>query len=678
MAKITTIQTDFTAGELNPDLMGRVNSDRYPSGAQTLRNLWVKVTGGAYRRPGLHFIYEAKQTAPVRLIPWVFNRDQAYVLEVGAGYIRLFQSGSLVVNGDGSPYEIVTTITQDQLPNLSYAQSADSMFFAHPDRKPLHLVRKSQLDWTIADVAFTTLPFDEILDSPPGWLKFSANDQIGATIDINLYDSDTGAAYTGTGFASTDVGSYLTIAGGLVKITSFVDKAHVKGELRALIQVTPIVYATTDPSTGVVTPATWPYVAQSQWKRMQPVWTDALGWPGCVALHQQRLLFAGSNAYPQTFWGSGIRDYYNFELGYTDDAAYSYTLDSEQINPITHLFSMNALIALTGACEFIINGSKGVITPSDVNVKIPSNFGANRVRPVRIGTELLFMQRGSRKLLALSYDPDSQTAYDVAELSLIAEHMTDNTPIIDATAQTQPGNNIHLIRDDGAMVTLTMNKQVQLVAWTLDETDGKYIACASVPLSDGTDVSYFAITREIGGQTVQYIEAYDPTMYVDSGVIGQVAADQPPIDTWGSLQHINGKLVDIVADGAVMPQQVVTDNQVVLDRTFRHIEIGLPYTSTLVTLKPEVQSQVGTGQASRMSTVSVIMRFRRTSGCSVNGDVVPFRQFGLNVLDKPTPVYTGDIPWQGIGWENNEYVIEQPQPLPFHILAIIRTLTVNG
>ena len=61
----------------------------------------------------------------------------------------------------------------------------------------------------------------------------------------------------------------------------------------------------------------------------------------------------------------------------------------------------------------------------------------------------------------------------------------------------------------------------------------------------------------------------------------------------------------------------------------------------------------------------------------VNGQQIAFRKLGLEVLDQPSPLYTGDIDWNVLGWNNTETRIEQPQPLPIHILAVVRTLTVN-
>jgi hypothetical protein len=96
-----------------------------------------------------------------------------------------------------------------------------------------------------------------------------------------------------------------------------------------------------------------------------------------VTLYQQRLVLAGSPQYPQTIWWSETGVYLSFELGTDDDDAISFTLSSDQLNPIVHLAQMNTLIALTYGGEFTITaGSDAAITPTNISVKIPARTAA--------------------------------------------------------------------------------------------------------------------------------------------------------------------------------------------------------------------------------------------------------------------------------------------------------------
>ena len=52
MARVDYIQTNFTAGEISPRLLGRVDVARFKNGLKTCLNAIPQVHGGAKRAPG--------------------------------------------------------------------------------------------------------------------------------------------------------------------------------------------------------------------------------------------------------------------------------------------------------------------------------------------------------------------------------------------------------------------------------------------------------------------------------------------------------------------------------------------------------------------------------------------------------------------------------------------------
>jgi hypothetical protein len=92
------VQRSFSGGEISPSLYARVDVAKYQNGLRTLRNYFVMRHGGAANRSGTKFIGEVKDsTKNVRLIPFVFNNDQTYVLEFGDLYMRVIKNGAQVV-----------------------------------------------------------------------------------------------------------------------------------------------------------------------------------------------------------------------------------------------------------------------------------------------------------------------------------------------------------------------------------------------------------------------------------------------------------------------------------------------------------------------------------------------------------------------------------------------------
>jgi len=93
----TTIQRSFAAGEIAEALYARVDTVKYATGLRTCRNFLVMRHGGVANRPGTTFVGEVKDsTKTVRLIPFIFNADQTYVLEFGNLYMRVHRAGAQV------------------------------------------------------------------------------------------------------------------------------------------------------------------------------------------------------------------------------------------------------------------------------------------------------------------------------------------------------------------------------------------------------------------------------------------------------------------------------------------------------------------------------------------------------------------------------------------------------
>lgn len=121
-------QTNFTGGVLAPRMFSRVDFQKYANGLETLENGVVLVTGGATRRAGTQYIANAKSTSAfqasmvqqnafqtghydsVVLRDFVFNTDDAMVLEYGPHYIRFYKNREQVF-GSATGTEKVTNGT---------------------------------------------------------------------------------------------------------------------------------------------------------------------------------------------------------------------------------------------------------------------------------------------------------------------------------------------------------------------------------------------------------------------------------------------------------------------------------------------------------------------------------------------------------------------------------------
>jgi hypothetical protein len=95
------------------------------------------------------------------MIPFVFSSSQAYALEFGDLYMRVFKDEGQVLSL-GVPYEIVTPYTEAALPELNYSQSADTMFLFQPTQPDgeAHALGSRRVE--AADVSLLVEAHDEL------------------------------------------------------------------------------------------------------------------------------------------------------------------------------------------------------------------------------------------------------------------------------------------------------------------------------------------------------------------------------------------------------------------------------------------------------------------------------------------------------------------------------------
>jgi hypothetical protein len=147
MSKLINYKTNFTAGAVSFDLLGRTDLSVYDNGALELKNMFINPIGGIERRPGLRYIDTIDEA--VRLIAFTFNTEQTYLCVLGHRFIKIYKNEQLLQT-------ILAPWEGTDLPHLRWTQSADTLLLTHPDYEPRSMTRQSDESFVLSVWEFDT------------------------------------------------------------------------------------------------------------------------------------------------------------------------------------------------------------------------------------------------------------------------------------------------------------------------------------------------------------------------------------------------------------------------------------------------------------------------------------------------------------------------------------------
>lgn len=735
MSKVHVLTTNFSTGEVSPKIHGRTDIQRYFSGLKRLAGAIPLRQGGAIRAPGTRYVKDAGH--PIGgdegiLLPFIFDKNTTYVLEMWPAVLAnsnlRFYYGSdpnigPVMDSTPAHYTIIAPYQVGQLKDIRYTQRANTMILAHSAVFPQRLQRFANALWAIGNLPVTVFPSSEFGDKPVANITLSAASGVGVTVTasaasflasdvgrqieagtglltITAFTSTTvvvgttvrdfdaltyasqlwtltdspqtqltpsvvgpdGAAITLTlaanGWRSTDVGKYVKLNGGIAEITGYTSATIVTGLVRRILT------ATTPAEAGA-------------WTLEEKSWSTARGFPQSVTTYQQRVVFGGTTSQPNTIWGSAIGDISNFAVGVNTDDAFEFTLDSGTSDLIQHLESLRSLLGLTSSAEHSLRGASGALSTTSVDATANTFYGAGIVRPVKVGYEMLFSLFAGMQLRNYSYD-FSTDSYQSADVSELADHLLLSGISRMAFAK-EPYQILWIVMADGTLASMTYdaNTEVQMRGWASQPANGTYLDVCSVPGAAGDQV-WFRTKRRINGVDKYFIEYQDYAVNTHAALVQTTGLPLSAITT--GIAHLLGQTVDILLDGIAQPQQVAANPLNFARAATSRIEVGLPYVSTLIPLRPEFQ-QDGSSQGRATSINEAVLRVIESRGLKVNDQVLKGKDFGVGVLDQPPVVRNEDLAVTSIGWsrrgDDDLIVITQDQPYFFHILALVRECTIN-
>ncbi len=188
----------------------------------------------------------------------------------------------------------------------------------------------------------------------------------------------------------------------------------------------------------------------------------------------------------------------------------------------------------------------------------------------------------------------------------------------------------------------------------------------------GTGIPSDSIVTEIGGDRFTVSNKATKTGTITITITGKI---EQVDNTFSGLGHLEGETVQVLGDGTVHEEVVVSSATVGLTDYFNKVHIGKRYKSKLQPMKLEIPLGGGTTRAKTKKIGSIIFSFHKSLGCTfgttVATETITFRST-VDAMGEAVPLFTGEKEQTFTGgYElNGDIFVEQSEPLPLTVRSI--------
>ena len=504
MADFIKTQNSFSHGAIAPEFYTRSDIN----GLSELENMDVLSGGGLSRRNGLRRI-DSLRGGAARLIAFSVSDLEQYIIALTDYHMYIYLNDVLY-------QDLITPWSYSDALNLQYAQRFGTMIFVHSDYRP-RVLQKSGNVFEISNFIFAQN--DANLDVYMPFVRFEDTQNIRITVTEHEYGNNY-ATFT----------SNLAIWSERIVNTRIILQDKQWTIVKYIDSKTVVAYVN-----GGYTLPTSPI---SDWR--ESAFSDFRGWPRCITFHQNRLVFAGTRAWPGGIWLSRVGAHTNFDTGSgLDDEAIFVSLLSQQRQQIYTVVSSQNLQILTSSGEWAISSKP--LTPTNVNIRQHTSVGSYSSRclaPQRIEDATIFVATSGNDIRELVLD-DLGENYSANDLCALSKHLLSNPVDIAYNKHTRQ---LFVVCQDGNMAVLNIHTALGISAWAKYTTCGEFM---SIAVSE--DKTYVVVYRD----NTYYLERFDCTVFRDSNEydFSFVASGVPLIASNHNLRHIKlRKIVSRVYD----------------------------------------------------------------------------------------------------------------------------------
>jgi hypothetical protein len=511
--------TNFSSGELSDTLFGRVDLPQYYQGASLLKNFGIIPTGGVTRRSGSKRL--GNLSAASRLIPFIVDRNRAYILEFGTGYIKVWKNGEKVMSGEnqlsfvnaGTGVALYSSLAH--IRDIQYAQHYNTMIFVHRDYPPLELIWNGGDSFSLGVMNFDfsiqfeindpdgiyTIPEEGKYDTPlfngsgkyPGcaafylgrlWLAGSRNEPQKVWVS-NAPDKE-GNHYN---WFST-YKKYVTVS----KIIKDADLHIFTGTITSGSEV---ITGVSQDLTAALSNSPEDYYLSGDYF---PVGTKV------TAITANSVTVDHTPSESKTGQTMTIQLWKSVSAPTAEDYVYETTVNAITVDSSAFIFEiasdMNDAIRWMAQSTYLVLGTEtaewvvpNTVTANAIRAVLSSRHGSDALQGTCIGKAVVFFASGRKAVREYYYQTDEE-GFRANDIAMLAPQMLRDAAAVDFDFVSTPYSRIIITRDDGTLAVMLYEKDSGVMGWSRYEiAGGVVLSCATVPGNNGYDDVYIAVQR---------------------------------------------------------------------------------------------------------------------------------------------------------------------------------------
>lgn len=532
MAKNNHNVNAFVAGEVSPKFFGRTTSQAYNDSCEELTNMWVYPQGGMGRRTGTKFVRRildrnGLDVTEAMIIPFVGSDNSRWqivitpedpldnpgggdkldptiarnIFAVNTATEQIFYCYGNDVYYESAIYDGYYYASGTNILKAQYAQAIDTVYVSFDGSAPLVITYAALNDGvTATEFKFQCSPYLEALalGTPNNWRRmpfqspvFTAASGLRVTNTagvLKLEDESLAAIFTadyiGRYYKFTNTGTH---AGSYV-VTDFISATELRLEF---LGGTNIGIGTNNVYGKSITD----YYEVGFWDRIS-------GFPRCVNIYDNRLVWGGNDQFPDYEWYSAVGNYDRLDVRKLESDS-DFATPQATTSPFEAVFrggrrggkicwieAAKTLVTGTSSGEHVslAPSSESEIGFDNYRRTLETPHGSAYAQAQRVENTTVFIQRDRKTLreLVYNFNEDSFQAFDLNILSPditkrgFVARVSDYLPSepdngFQAISMQQiPYQIMWAIDASGCLYGVTRERRQEVLAWHFHKIAGEY------------------------------------------------------------------------------------------------------------------------------------------------------------------------------------------------------------